>query len=115
MKDPLRRRFGNALQWYNRLQQSTNEYVDSVIQNSRQANQLDTEDSEPTTQNDTSNDSLFTPENSPSPTTAEEDQRPGKRGRREPAGSARIRPSEYLRARCPICFGGSFCFSEGCV
>ncbi|KAE9382780.1 hypothetical protein BT96DRAFT_747706, partial [Gymnopus androsaceus JB14] len=36
-QDPLRRRFANALQWYNNLQQSTNEFVDSVLQRSRQA------------------------------------------------------------------------------
>lgn len=120
LKDPLRRRFANALQWYNRLQQSTNVFVDGVLQNSRQAIQVDAEDTNFThenlpARNNPQSEGLFTPENSPSPASDEEDQRPGKRGCREPASSTHTRPSDYLCARCPICFGGKSCFSEGYV
>ena len=81
--------------------------MDGITESSRQALQLNAEDSDQF-------ESLFTPKNSPGPAT-EEGQRPVKRGRREPAGSACARPSEYLRTQCPIRFGGSSGFSEGYV
>ncbi|KAF9067812.1 hypothetical protein BDP27DRAFT_1364621 [Rhodocollybia butyracea] len=41
----------------------------------------------------------------------EEDPRPSKRAREE--DSPLTRPSEYLRSRCPLCFGGKTKFDEG--
>lgn len=130
-KEPLRQRFANSLQWYNRLQQSTNQFVDGALQRARQTIplkgiQLEVGDSPHTDENSRNSpqiQSLFTPENSPSPLftpetspspPSEEERRHGKRARRESAGSVplRSRPSDYLRARCPMCFGGCSRFSD---
>ncbi|KAJ3968612.1 hypothetical protein EV361DRAFT_972720 [Lentinula raphanica] len=61
-EDPLRRRFGNALQWYNSLCKATTQLIDSTL-------------------------AVTVPD--------------------------LTRPSEYLRARCPLCFGGNRTISEG--
>ncbi|KAE9387146.1 hypothetical protein BT96DRAFT_1005404 [Gymnopus androsaceus JB14] len=72
-EDPLRRRFGNALQWYNTLQDHALHFVDELI--------------------DVARDEMLREDK-------EEDEIPAE-------GSAPLlRPSEYLRAHCPICFGG---------
>lgn len=120
VQDPLRRRFANCLHWYNRLQQSTNTFVDAILKRSRRDIQVDAENSDLSHEtvsigNDTQLEALFTPESSPNPTIDQEDQQHAKRMRRDSVGSVRARPSAYLRARCPICFGGSSSFSEGYV
>ncbi|KAJ3720315.1 hypothetical protein C8R42DRAFT_582613, partial [Lentinula raphanica] len=101
-KDPLRRRFTMALRWYNALQQATTQSVDSYLEIERQ--QL----------------TAVAPSSPPSTPTAETEaessgDRPSKRARHEEeectiAGS---RPSQYLRSRCPLCFGGKSDFAHG--
>lgn len=93
--------------------------MDGVLQRSRQAVVDDTEDDHLANNTPAGSGSqrerLFTPESSPAFVDDEDDQRPSKRGRRDSTGEARTRPSDYLRARCPICFGGKSRFAEGYV
>ncbi|KAJ3779908.1 hypothetical protein GGU10DRAFT_381540 [Lentinula aff. detonsa] len=87
-KDPLRRRFSMALRWYNALQQATTSFVDSILDISRQ------ELLEGAKPNSTL--TLF------------------KRTQTEGVDPASLgRPSDYLRSRCPVCFGGKSDFTEG--
>ncbi|KAJ3713041.1 hypothetical protein C8R42DRAFT_593768 [Lentinula raphanica] len=85
-QDPLRRRFSNALQWYNTLLQVSTSYIDRVVEEGRSSG---IEDRGPTVDRE----------------EAEQDR--SKRSRVEEEEPMRERPSEYLRRRCPLCFGGS--------
>ncbi|KAF4587963.1 hypothetical protein EYR38_009924 [Pleurotus pulmonarius] len=127
-KDPLRRRFGNALQFYNCLKDSVVFTLDKVTTSIRNPVPPPTlvsfEEDDPETDCDEPNarDSLFTatplaqrPTSTPrnpqkrhrdEPDTEEEDA--DLDGSPFPDPPARERPSEYLRARCPCCFGGEF-------
>ncbi|KAJ3817212.1 hypothetical protein F5880DRAFT_1618497 [Lentinula raphanica] len=101
-EDPLRRRFGNALQWYNSLCKATTQLIDSTLAVSRS----------------------WLPEcNEPSKDFSEFVD-PGVEREREVDEESDVsddevtvpdltRPSEYLRARCPLCFGGNRTISEG--
>ncbi|KAJ3722681.1 hypothetical protein C8R42DRAFT_579935 [Lentinula raphanica] len=87
-QDPLRRRFGNALQWFNTLQDVATEYVDRTIERARHSI-------------------------NPSPTSSAanntESRHQHKRVRHDEVESeseTQTRPSDYLRRRCPLCFGG---------
>lgn len=85
-EDPLRKRFSNALHWYNVLQDRASYFLDQMIEVGREEIlREDNEEPEPPAEDSRQN---------------EEDRLPGE-------GSVPLlRPSEYLRARCPICFGG---------
>ncbi|KAJ3715448.1 hypothetical protein C8R42DRAFT_549560, partial [Lentinula raphanica] len=116
-KDPLRRRFTMALRWYNALQNSTNHFVDSYLEIQRQEI-TDTPSLPPTPSTPSpptlSTTSARTP-STPVPETGAELARPSKRARHdeEEPNTSRTRPSQYLRARCPLCFGGSSDFADG--
>lgn len=93
--------------------------MDSVLQNACQAIQIEAEDlAHKAVSSRNKPEILSTPKILPSP--AVEEQQNGKRACRDlrhstHARSSRLWPSDYLRARCPICFSGSSCFSEGYV
>ncbi|KAK7435294.1 hypothetical protein VKT23_019739 [Stygiomarasmius scandens] len=130
-KDPLRRRFGNALCWFNSLQSATDMHVRSLLEHTRseirepllsvsapsrtrsrlhQASVEEVEDEDTASHVD------------PDPTSSidiEFDTTPGQDSRKRhhssedrcegEEGSVPLdRPSEYLRSRCPVCFGGDF-------
>ncbi|EPQ50190.1 hypothetical protein GLOTRDRAFT_50923 [Gloeophyllum trabeum ATCC 11539] len=85
-KDCLRRRFSNALSWYHTLRDTAEKTVHDWIQGSRPCQLLEgmhqTDDSSPGLETPTTTRAM-------SGTTADLQ-----------------RPSEYLRSRCPACFGG---------
>ncbi|PPQ96562.1 hypothetical protein CVT26_006290 [Gymnopilus dilepis] len=74
-RNTLRKRFGNALQWYAVLQDTKNSQVQDVLNNIRNA------------------------PDAPTP-SSEDMESEGE------ADSGLERPSDYLRERCPMCFGG---------
>lgn len=123
-EDPLRRRFANALQWFTSLQDSSKDHVDCTLQEIRRKMVPES-----------SNISLkMSPEAHCTHTGSalgaqneevdnEEIEDSGNEGvsthkrRRESEEHDHIqpiitssrslsRPTEYLRARCPLCFGG---------
>ncbi|KAJ3830980.1 hypothetical protein F5878DRAFT_550007, partial [Lentinula raphanica] len=93
-QDPLRRRFSNALLWYNSLVQATNDYVDRVVEDSRKSLTDQTL-------------SLSSPGITDNTHSGRDEEHGTKRSRIEEDEPIRHRPSEYLRRRCPLCFGGS--------
>ncbi|KAG6806597.1 hypothetical protein H0H92_010723, partial [Tricholoma furcatifolium] len=133
----LRKRFGNALVWYNALKDATTSHVDSILNRVR-CSQLDLEDgvdvadefelpdpfSSPLAR------TLDLPDEIPRDTSSEngddlsrettpdsdEDQACDRVpsdddeacGNPFPPPLDRVRPSDFLRARCPLCFGGEF-------
>ncbi|KAJ3793185.1 hypothetical protein GGU11DRAFT_692266 [Lentinula aff. detonsa] len=103
-EDPLRRRFGSALQWFNSLLHATTQFVDSIVAVTRDS--LNVSDDTLDVQ---SNESA-----SESHSSEEDESEPRKRTRPDPdsASLPLTRPSEYLRARCPLCFGGSSTMSK---
>ncbi|KAJ3720690.1 hypothetical protein C8R42DRAFT_696843 [Lentinula raphanica] len=81
-QDPLRRRFANALQWFNSLQDAATQYIDQSIQQTRSSLQS---------------------------SIADQHNHQHKRARHledVEVEEVKTRPSEYLRRRCPLCFGG---------
>ncbi|KAG6805937.1 hypothetical protein H0H92_013348, partial [Tricholoma furcatifolium] len=134
----LRKRFGNALVWYNALKDATTSHVDSILNRVRRS-QLDLEDgvdiadefelpdpfSSPLAR------TLNLPDEIPHDTCSEngdddlsrettpdsdEDQACDRVPSDDDEACAnpfplprdRVRPSDFLRARCPLCFGGEF-------
>ncbi|KAJ3733669.1 hypothetical protein DFJ43DRAFT_994490 [Lentinula guzmanii] len=110
-KDPLRRRFSMALRWYNALQQATTSFVDSILDISRQ------ELLEGAKPNLTLTSLLPGTSQPIEDRTGEHNHdRPSKRTRTEGVDPASLgRPSDYLRSRCPVCFGGKSEFTEGVI
>ncbi|KAJ3764725.1 hypothetical protein FB446DRAFT_656203 [Lentinula raphanica] len=94
-QEPLRRRFANALQWFNTLQDVATQYIDRVIDDTRTSSWTPAMSST----NDTND------------TNGDHDDHRYKRARlitqREHEEDIRLCPSEYLRQRCPLCFGGT--------
>ncbi|KAI5999920.1 hypothetical protein EDD15DRAFT_2386268 [Pisolithus albus] len=80
-KEGIRRRFSNAYHWYCILELSLDEYVQQKLQKSASL-PSDFYHSVPSTSHCSPNGDVL---------------------------SSRIRPSEYLRQRCPLCFGGYSC------
>ncbi|KAG6912599.1 hypothetical protein DXG01_013537, partial [Tephrocybe rancida] len=104
----LRKRFGNALVWYNVLQDATTRHIDQILRVARcHAIEIDNGMDISLEDEDEHNE-----EDSPIVVAG------FKRGHDEdnveeppnpfPDPLARVRPSDYLRARCPLCFGGEF-------
>ncbi|KAL0568779.1 hypothetical protein V5O48_013194, partial [Marasmius crinis-equi] len=95
-KDPLRRRFTNCFNWFLRLKEITKSRVDDFIEEVRESAKSEAEEGggaeEAMSENDDSG--------------AENTGGTSKKERLE-AGK-RSRPSEYLRSRCPLCFGGDY-------
>ncbi|KAJ8095882.1 hypothetical protein PM082_022781 [Marasmius tenuissimus] len=122
-EDPLRRRFANALQWYNALQQRCEAFLDDLIADQRE-NLLQERERAPSETRDeeerfwtggggsgSSRDEMpgvrIVGDESGS---SEDETQEGARKRRrvvfERPESSRKRPSDYLCSRCPLCFGG---------
>ncbi|KAL0059175.1 hypothetical protein AAF712_014098 [Marasmius tenuissimus] len=120
-EDPLRRRFANALQWYNALQFRCEAHLDGLVAEQRQI--LLEEREQPSSETSDEEERFWTGDGS----MPHENERPGGRTVGDESGSddedqggARKRrkvdferpkstlrrPSEYLRSRCPLCFGG---------
>ena len=106
-KDAIRRRFGNALQWYGNLIAQKELLISGVINEGRlkylaEARfPLDSDDIDRGDQN-------YEPPPSSSPTSvADEASDSSHESQNTTNGeSDLLRPSEYLRKRCPLCFGG---------
>ncbi|KAJ3712522.1 hypothetical protein C8R42DRAFT_594593 [Lentinula raphanica] len=115
-KDPLRRRFGNALQWYNALQDLTTNFVDSALAIGRRGNvnedYVGAEEAESEREGELEpeevNEQVGSDRGSTSSPVAK---RPSRT--RDEESTPLSRPTEYLRARCPLCFGGQRCSDQG--
>lgn len=125
LQDPLRRRFGNALQFYHCLKDSVVIALDKITTSVRSPDEAgtDTQDQEDAPHVDTAEsdaeESPFmasplaqpvrsTPRNREKRRRCEVDEDEDYDGSPFPDPPERVRPSEYLRARCPCCFGGVF-------
>ncbi|KAF8870464.1 hypothetical protein CPB84DRAFT_1855562 [Gymnopilus junonius] len=89
-RDTLRKRFGNALQWYATLEDSKNQWMHKVINNVQKENRTVTD-----TIQDQARPGTQAEATEPSTPVADDANTP-----------PLDRPSEYLRERCPVCFGG---------
>ncbi|KAL0565895.1 hypothetical protein V5O48_016120 [Marasmius crinis-equi] len=143
-KDPLRRRFSNAYQWYSILKLTTREHIDGMLSECRIqfCTESDTsKERSPSPSSDRSSRPAspssayeYPPESSPpssrpasrleglyedqwdagaddvsspgSTSSTDEDESRQKRPRLDETPKPLVRPSEYLRRRCPLCFGG---------
>ncbi|EEB99623.1 hypothetical protein MPER_00665 [Moniliophthora perniciosa FA553] len=100
-KDPLRRRFANALQWYGTMKNAVETHVKNTLALAREGilqphSKLDphmTPSDYVSTGDGAGDDSI-------------PDYCASKRRRLNTPTPAVDRPSEYLRSRCPLCFGG---------
>ncbi|KAJ3713997.1 hypothetical protein DFJ43DRAFT_1134907 [Lentinula guzmanii] len=129
-KDPLRRRFSNCLRWYNVLQHRANSQICSVLTSTRTTIQAELLAQPPSTLagSEFSLDDLF--DSSDDQSTGDkdlsrihaefdnnEDSESGAITKRQrtiaPDPPPLTRPSEYLRERCPVCFGGKTKFKDG--
>ncbi|KAG6903926.1 hypothetical protein DXG01_013844, partial [Tephrocybe rancida] len=144
----LRKRFGNALVWYNFLQDATTRHVGDVLRVTRSIavelhdgkrhqsvdEEFDVPDPFSSPCERAQHPSPATPDNiSPQSSTnirramvedeesdsddpvpigskRRRDEREVDEAEQNPfvGPSARVRPSDYLRSRCPLCFGGEF-------
>ncbi|RDB23171.1 hypothetical protein Hypma_009676 [Hypsizygus marmoreus] len=87
-KDSLRRCFGSALHWYSKLIDAKNQIVGQQINEARE--KIISMQEEESDSNKDNNDTSTASDSSDD-------------------SSGRTRPSEYLRARCPLCFGSEQC------
>ncbi|GBE84392.1 hypothetical protein SCP_0603710 [Sparassis crispa] len=110
-RDSLHRRFGNALLWYSNLVNATDRHIQSILERARPPPLRDA--STPPAAERAERLPTFQASND-----AEEGIEPDPENVQQPEGtpfsgaSHGERPSEYLRARCPLCFGGTTCSSE---
>ncbi|KAG6805899.1 hypothetical protein H0H92_013549, partial [Tricholoma furcatifolium] len=138
-EDSLRKRFSNALLWYNSLQDLSVQHIDHVLEQKRQIMTQDGLNEEEDEEGFDGPDPFSSPcirrenttlasFNTPPQTSvhrnsckrlrddeeSEEDGEEGENGPSNPFPDPRpqSRPSEYLRSRCPLCFGGDFDHSE---
>lgn len=102
-RESLRRRFGNALLWYSNLANYTNRSVSDVIQQSRRLTNIDTDAEGNVDETRDSYDDDF-PQTTTPPSAGPSARRSAMTG--EPAGARHA--SEYLRTRCPLCFGSEY-------
>ncbi|KZT31657.1 hypothetical protein SISSUDRAFT_994829 [Sistotremastrum suecicum HHB10207 ss-3] len=95
-KDSLRRRFSNALLWFNYLEDTLETNIDHLIH-------ADSEDSSVTHEHSQES-------NPPSPTADLHSRSTSSSSddHDEDTQNSRTQPSAYLRARCPLCFGGDW-------
>lgn len=101
----MRRRFGNALQWYYVLVDQTNQHVRNSLDQARHVLLSDNalKASTPGEQASSSPPATPPPSSSPPPASSPPPSAAGQSSTQEPL----TRPSDYLRRRCPLCFGGS--------
>lgn len=88
LQDSLRRRFANTLQWYGALRDAHVAYVNGIILD-RRKDLVNCIDARPP------NNASEAGELAPRPAV-----------RPEGTSERKVRPSSYLRERCPLCFGG---------
>ncbi|KAG6807595.1 hypothetical protein H0H92_006971 [Tricholoma furcatifolium] len=131
----MRKRFGNTLVWYNALKDATTTHIDEVLNRVRRS-KLDLEDGVDVADEFELQDPLSSPlsrfhnlsDSRDVTPNLSDDETPSEPGCdpsvSQDLGSAdeedqvsanpfpspldRIRPSDFLRARCPLCFGGEF-------
>lgn len=134
MKDPLRRRFGNALLWFNTLQDVATKFLEDMCNTARSevmgdhrevgcdldnmGSGIRAGDLEHGDASESDDEVSFKSRaNSEEPGIAEdeEDGIPNKRPRSMNKPPPLTRPSDYLRSRCPLCFGGKHTLAEGLV
>ncbi|KAJ3764988.1 hypothetical protein FB446DRAFT_655870 [Lentinula raphanica] len=114
-EDPLRRWFGNALQWYNSLRDATRQFVDTTLAVTRswlpQCDEVSKDFPEVGSQGVEKREN----EDHEDHEDVEDDKRDGHRAVSDDDNEVPVlsRPSEYLRARCPLCFGGNCTISDG--
>ncbi|EDQ99039.1 uncharacterized protein LACBIDRAFT_317733 [Laccaria bicolor S238N-H82] len=108
-RDAIRRRFGNALQWYGNLIAQKEHLISGVINEgslkylAEAGSSLESDDIE--------GNQNYEPPPSSSPTSvadeASDDSDESHESKNTTNGESDLqRPSEYLRKRCPLCFGG---------
>ncbi|KAJ3717495.1 hypothetical protein C8R42DRAFT_587027 [Lentinula raphanica] len=140
-EDPLRRRFGNALQWYISLQDSITQFMDSLLSATRSLLLGDPEpskdwpevvDEELTTCEELTDkvaeyeEEEDEGEHNDEDEGEQDDEDEGEQDNEDEGDEDEddgdedddddldlTRPSEYLRARCPLCFGGNSTMSGG--
>ncbi|KAJ7820153.1 hypothetical protein B0H14DRAFT_2834347 [Mycena olivaceomarginata] len=123
----LRRLFGSALEWYTHLRNQVNHDFDAHLERARLSyleGQTDSTSTSTPQMRDTSTSPPTTPTSPSTPSTPRAQsasptpasRRAGKKRARESTPKVenpfkepppRTRPSEYLRRRCPACFGGT--------
>ncbi|KAL0564634.1 hypothetical protein V5O48_017411 [Marasmius crinis-equi] len=122
-QDPLRRRFTNALQWFNSLRHATKQFVDGILSRCREEICQESEGHGHENDFHSSSPPRYPPNSSPasSPSTSpaasvedydedDDDNNARKRfrsGDKSPPPPLKS-PSDYLRSRCPLCFGGNY-------
>ncbi|KAK7025348.1 hypothetical protein VNI00_016059 [Paramarasmius palmivorus] len=116
-EDPIRRRFSNALHWYNALKDRARLFVDDLLCNTR-SNMLRTPDYETSpattpditsylhTHNAPSSEFSSSTPTSPCPVDCDADSTSSHDSSPQSDMPKLERPSDYLRSRCPLCFGG---------
>ncbi|KAL0563278.1 hypothetical protein V5O48_018796, partial [Marasmius crinis-equi] len=122
-QDPLRRRFTNALQWFNSLWHATKQFVDGILSRCRE--EICQESEGHGYENDfrSSSPPRYPPNSSPassrstSPAASVEDydeddndndaRKRFRSGDKSPPPPLKS-PSDYLRSRCLLCFGGNY-------
>ncbi|KAJ3816805.1 hypothetical protein F5880DRAFT_1512329, partial [Lentinula raphanica] len=134
-EDPLRRRFGNALHWYTSLQDAMTQFIDSILSVTRS---LLLEDDEPSmnflddVDEEVAMCEEFDEDNNGADDDNDDDENENKNDDDDDDDDDKsdddntddtngytgdtptlARPSEYLRARCPLCFGGHSTLSDG--
>ncbi|KAJ3978980.1 hypothetical protein F5890DRAFT_1421989 [Lentinula detonsa] len=127
-QDPLRRRFSNALRWFNALQQSMKSTVDASINQTRSKIQsLNTSppdvlppapspSSAPPPLNDCDiEEELFGIASSSDDEREQSEPLPKRARTDDTSPQVLLRPSEYLRSRCPLCFGGNTKLEDGAI
>ncbi|KAJ3792217.1 hypothetical protein GGU11DRAFT_760941 [Lentinula aff. detonsa] len=111
LQDPLRRRFGNALQWYNSLQDLTANFVDQVLsiaQNYKESGSEVSDAEVKTVEIAKGKEARESNRDNDSDVDSGSDQ-PVKKQLHIASDQEMnhlSRPSEYLCGRCPLCFGG---------
>jgi hypothetical protein len=121
IQDSMRRQFPACLEWYTHLRDRVDAHVDRVLEVTRKcqlsADAVEDDNPEHSVPSSAQGNAQPPPE-TPLPPRPQASPTPGDKRKREstpeeeenpfPDPEARARPSEYLRARCPACFGGDF-------
>ncbi|KII90299.1 hypothetical protein PLICRDRAFT_78542, partial [Plicaturopsis crispa FD-325 SS-3] len=116
-RNSIRRRFGNALLWYGSLVNATKGCVTSYLEETRtgmiaERGLPDDSDKEGAKDDDHGQDDQDADDGyGEAATDGDSNGDPGEGD----GGPLLDRPSEYLRQRCPLCFGGRVCHDPGVV
>ncbi|KAK6971788.1 hypothetical protein R3P38DRAFT_3336656 [Favolaschia claudopus] len=117
-RNALRRRFGNALEWYSAMRDLTAAKIDAAISTARESLAAEAPETPPPSapSSPTKRRRPDTPPPDSSPPSSPPASPSKRRRQRAPSPSPstsslpeeRTRPSEYLRWLCPACFGGKW-------